>query len=359
MPRARPPRSSSTRTSRIDPRMSDRLSSDALASLMAANAVSPDEQRRQTGFRVALVDAWQIPEGARVLEIGCGQGDTTAALADALGARGRVIAIDVAEPTYGAPITIGDSARHLSEGPLGPRVKFRYGFDVLDPENAFPDDAFDAIVLAHCTWYFDSLDQLRETLRQIRPWAPRLYLSEWDLEPRALDQTAHLLAVLIQGQIEALQVREPRERADALLARGAARHARRDGLGGRVGDAGRRLCARRRRLGDRRLPRASRCPKRPGSTCPRGCGPCSRARATCCAASLPVTGTGHCRPTPSPQRELRDRRPHVNRAGAARRRHRQRDSRGDGERLRQGRSELSPAYTSICPGSTRKWPWLS
>jgi SAM-dependent methyltransferase len=183
--------------------MSDRLSSDALASLMAASAVSPDEQRRQTGFRVALVDAWQIPEGARVLEIGCGQGDTTAALADALGARGRVIAIDMAEPTYGAPITIGDSARHLSEGPLGPRVKFRYGFDVLDPENAFPDDAFDAIVLAHCTWYFDSLDRLRQTLRRLRPWAPRLYLSEWDLEPRALDQTAHLLAVLIQGQIEA------------------------------------------------------------------------------------------------------------------------------------------------------------
>jgi SAM-dependent methyltransferase len=183
--------------------MSERLSSDALASLMAASALSPDEQRRQTGFRVALVEAWQIPEGARVLEIGCGQGDTTAALADAVGARGRIIAVDVAEPTYGAPITIGDSARHLSEGPLGPRVKFRYGFDVLDPENAFPDDAFDAIVLAHCTWYFDSLDQVRQTLRQIRPWAPRLHLSEWDLEPRGLDQTAHLLAVLIQGQIEA------------------------------------------------------------------------------------------------------------------------------------------------------------
>jgi SAM-dependent methyltransferase len=183
--------------------MSERLSTDALAALMAAGAVSPAEQLRQTAFRVALVDAWEIPAGARVLEIGCGQGDTTAVLADAVGKRGRVIAVDAAEPTYGAPITIGDSARHLSDGPLGPRIKFSYRFDVLDPENAFPDDAFDAIVLAHCTWYFDSLDQLRQTLRQIRPWAPRLYLSEWDLEPRSLDQTAHLLAVLIQGQIEA------------------------------------------------------------------------------------------------------------------------------------------------------------
>ena len=183
--------------------MSEHLSPSELAALMAGNAVSPTEQLRQTSFRTRLVDAWQIPEGARVLEIGCGQGDTTAALADAVGGRGRVIAVDVAAPSYGAPITIGDSARHLSAGPLGPRVKFSFGFDVLDPQNAFPDDAFDAIVLAHCTWYFDSLDQLRGTLRQIRPWAPRLYLSEWDLEPRVLDQTAHLLAVLIQGQIEA------------------------------------------------------------------------------------------------------------------------------------------------------------
>jgi SAM-dependent methyltransferase len=183
--------------------MSERRTPEELASLMATGGVSPAEQLRQTRFRVALVDDWQIPAGARVLEIGCGQGDTTAVLADAVGERGRVIAVDLAEPSHGAPITIGDSARHLSAGPLGMRMKFSFGFDVLDPARAFPDDAFDAIVLAHCTWYFDSLDRLRRTLRAVRAWAPRLLLSEWDLEPRSLDQTAHLLAVLIQGQIEA------------------------------------------------------------------------------------------------------------------------------------------------------------
>ncbi len=60
---------------------------------------------------------WQIPAGARVLEIGCGQGDTTAVLADAVGSAGRVIAVDIADPSYGAPVTIGESARHLSDGP--------------------------------------------------------------------------------------------------------------------------------------------------------------------------------------------------------------------------------------------------
>jgi hypothetical protein len=110
--------------------MSERLSTDALAALMAAGAVSPAEQLRQTAFRVALVDAWQIPAGARVLEIGFGQGDTTAVLADAVGERGRVVAVDLGEPTYGAPITIGDSARHLGDSlpeaarlDLPPRVR--------------------------------------------------------------------------------------------------------------------------------------------------------------------------------------------------------------------------------------------
>jgi SAM-dependent methyltransferase len=144
---------------------SARRSAEELAALMASSADSPGQQLRQTRFRVALVGDWRIPEGSRVLEIGCGQGDTTAVLADAVGSHGRVIAVDLAEPGYGAPVTVGDSAQHLSSGPLGARIKFRYGFDVLDPENAFPDDAFDAIVLAHCTWYFGSLDQLRETLR--------------------------------------------------------------------------------------------------------------------------------------------------------------------------------------------------
>jgi SAM-dependent methyltransferase len=206
--------------------MTERRGAQELAALMASYAISPDEQQRQTRFRLALVEQWEIPEGARVLEIGCGQGDTTVVLADAVGSTGRVIAVDIADPSYGAPVAIGESGHLLSQGPLGKRMKFSYGFDVLDPQNAFPDDAFDAIVLAHCTWYFDSLEQVRATLAQIRPWAPRLYLSEWDLEPRSIDQTPHLLAILIQGQVAAFKdgsqanVRTPysREALRAILA---------------------------------------------------------------------------------------------------------------------------------------------
>jgi len=66
------------------------------------------------------------------------------------------------------------------------------------------------VVLAHCSWYFDSLDHLRRTLRRVRPWAPVLCYSEWDMEPRALEQVAHLLSVLIQGQIEAYNIASTR-----------------------------------------------------------------------------------------------------------------------------------------------------
>lgn len=59
------------------------------------------------------------------------------------------------------------------------------------------------MVLAHCSWYFTSLGELRDTLARVRPWARRLWFAEWDLTPASDDQLAHLLAVLIQGQAEA------------------------------------------------------------------------------------------------------------------------------------------------------------
>src|SRR4051794_2160858 len=108
--------------------MSNRREVRELAALMAAHELSPDEQLRQTAFRAALVDEWKIPVGARVLEVGCGQGDTTAVLADAVGEHGRVVAVDLGGHAYGAPISLGDSAAHLSAGPLGSRIRFGFGF---------------------------------------------------------------------------------------------------------------------------------------------------------------------------------------------------------------------------------------
>jgi SAM-dependent methyltransferase len=158
-------------------------------------------QARQTHYRMSLVDAWQIREGSRVLEIACGQGDMTAVLAEAAGPGGRVTAVDIADPGYGAPVSLGDSAAHLLRSDLGARIEFRFQTDLLDPQVDFPNDAFDVAVLAHGAWYFRDLEQLRQVLRRLRSWAKRLCIAEWSLAPDSIEQVAHMLAVLIQGEI--------------------------------------------------------------------------------------------------------------------------------------------------------------
>src|SRR5580698_6703807 len=166
-------------------------------------AVQSPVQLIQTRFRLDLVDGWGLTPGAQVLEVGCGQGDMTAALADAVGPDGHVLGVDIASPGYGAPVTLGQSAARLAATPLGERIEFRFECDVLDPATSFPDGAFDDVVLSQCSWYFADLGQLRHTLTRVRPWARRLRFAEWDLTARTREQLPHLLAVLIQGQIEA------------------------------------------------------------------------------------------------------------------------------------------------------------
>lgn len=170
---------------------------------------SPAEkvQRIQSAHRQRLVDLWPIENGARLLEIGCGQGDMTAVLARVVGPLGHVVAVDIADPSYGAPQTLRDATDRLLSSTMGDRMEFHFEFDALDPPFDFEADSFDWVVMVHSSWYFASADQLEKTLRQVLRWGRRLCFVEWDLEPRSLEQVPHMLAALIQGQAEAYKAK--------------------------------------------------------------------------------------------------------------------------------------------------------
>lgn len=91
---------------------------EEIVDCMLLNENDKEIQRTQTEHRIKLVDFWRVKKGDRVLEVGCGQGDTTAVLANAVGASGFVQGIDIAPRTYGAPFTIGDATDHLQKSKL-------------------------------------------------------------------------------------------------------------------------------------------------------------------------------------------------------------------------------------------------
>lgn len=173
---------------------------DFIVSCMATSALFKEIQKIQTEHRLKLVEFWGIKEGEHVLEIGCGQGDTTAVLAYMVGEKGQVHGVDLASPNYGAPITLGDSMKHLQKSQLGKQLKVDFAFDILSAN--FNKEEFDAIVISHCSWYMSSSDVLINVLKKVKPWGKKLCFAEWDTRVEQAEQVPHFLAALIQAQYE-------------------------------------------------------------------------------------------------------------------------------------------------------------
>lgn len=155
----------------------------------------------QLRHRMALVEFWATHPGDRVLEVGCGQGDTTVVLADAVGPTGSVVAVDAGPLDYGTPTTLSQAHATLDSSPVGKQIDFHTSTDLLEHRWDFPVHHFDLVVFSHCSWYMDSPKLLQQLLARVRPWSKRLGFAEWDPMPENVHQMPHLMAALLQAHV--------------------------------------------------------------------------------------------------------------------------------------------------------------
>jgi len=159
--------------------------------------------------RIDLVSRWRLDNGARVLEIGCGQGDATVVLAAAIGESGHVTAVDPGPLDYGSPTTLGEAQAHITNGPLGSRITFVQAdpLSFLHTETANVAQPYDAAVLVHSSWYFSSPSLLQRTLLALSTRAKRIYIAEYALSTANVGPCAvpHLLAAHAIGTLAALK----------------------------------------------------------------------------------------------------------------------------------------------------------
>lgn len=186
--------------------MSIELDAESIARLSLHNPKHFGVQHSQTVHRLVLLEHWNIRTGARLLELGCGQGDCTTVLASAVGEQGQVIAVDPAKLDYGSPYTLGQAQDHISQGPLGKQITWvqQSPLDYLSslPAPASANKTFDATILAHCLWYFPSPSLVLDTFRAVKQHSKRLLLAEWSLVATHPSAQPHVLAALTQAALE-------------------------------------------------------------------------------------------------------------------------------------------------------------
>ncbi|KAF7909345.1 uncharacterized protein EAF01_003063 [Botrytis porri] len=193
-----------------------------------------DEERNETllaqiRHRVELVNFWSIPPGSKVLEIGCGQGDTTLVLAAQVGENGHVDAVDPGDPDYGSPWTLSQAQSQLRSGPLGHRITFHNTFSIpflesllssLSSSSPTTQDSkpYTHIILSHSTFYFSSpslFPQLISYISSLLLSSPQssnsiptpnlltnqtqICIAEWNLNAPTSTQFPHLLAIMLQA----------------------------------------------------------------------------------------------------------------------------------------------------------------
>ena len=153
--------------------------------------------------RLSLIKAWDIPPGQRILDIGCGQGESCLVLAVAVGPSGHVTGIDDARPDYGTPFAVGESQQYIAKSTLGPRITY-IRTDTPSLLQSPSPTAYDAAVLCHSLWYFPTRESVLSLFHVLaRARIPRLYLAEYSFQESHANQRPHILSAQTQALLAA------------------------------------------------------------------------------------------------------------------------------------------------------------
>ncbi|KAK0634142.1 S-adenosyl-L-methionine-dependent methyltransferase [Immersiella caudata] len=152
--------------------------------------------------RQNLVKLWKIPPGSKVLEIGCGQGDFTIPLADAVGPTGHVIATDPMPPDYGTP-PLALAQEHVKKSPVGKQITFVQtdGQEYLESTS----QVFDYVIIAHTAWYFSSPSILPGILAAAVGKAKGVLIAEFSLSASRPGGKPHVLTALATNALESFR----------------------------------------------------------------------------------------------------------------------------------------------------------
>ncbi|CAF9924845.1 MAG: hypothetical protein GOMPHAMPRED_003729 [Gomphillus americanus] len=177
------------------------LSATKIASYAIQNPRFPNIEISQVSHRIRLVTFWDISDGARVLEIGCGQGNCTTVLAEAVGPTGHIDAVDPAPGDYGAPFTLAQAQAHITASEIGNRITWHQA----DPVQflAASKEKWDFVVLSHCVWYFKSPSTLKTIFDKLVGRTGQVCFAEYALNASRATGNAHVLAALTRATLEA------------------------------------------------------------------------------------------------------------------------------------------------------------
>ncbi|KAK3348477.1 hypothetical protein B0H65DRAFT_423563 [Neurospora tetraspora] len=152
--------------------------------------------------RLSILSAWSIAPGSRVLDIGCGQGDSSLALALELGPSSHVTGIDTAPPDYGTPLTISESQEKILQSPLGDRLAFQNQVDAATFFKSSSSSRFDAATACHSLFYFPSPESVASLFSELAgAGIGKVYVAEYDQKKTSFpeSQTPHILAAKAQA----------------------------------------------------------------------------------------------------------------------------------------------------------------